>query len=204
MVLGVSEYVSGVFALWTGTMMNEGYHMGEDRGATLVEAAIVLPVFFLLVFGLLEFGFGFKDWLSINHAAREGARVSVAAADDIRADQLALEAFEEGLVASMIESVEYVSIGHADDILPPDGSGPRTNRYVPASTACGWTPCPNIDLNPTFLSDVPWPPPARDAEIPDVDRIKVTVRFKHDYLTGFIGDSVPWTASKVMRIEPQG
>ncbi|NNL69506.1 MAG: pilus assembly protein, partial [Acidimicrobiia bacterium] len=91
--------------------MNEGYHMGEDRGATLVEAAIVLPVFFLLVFGLLEFGFGFKDWLSINHAAREGARVSVAAANDIRADQLALEAFEEGLVAAMIDGVAYVDIG---------------------------------------------------------------------------------------------
>jgi hypothetical protein len=177
-------------------MMNEGYHMGEDRGATLVEAAIVLPVFFLLIFGLLEFGFGFKDWLSINHAAREGARVSVAAADDIRADQLALEAFEEGLVASMIDSVEYVEIGNAD--------GSAANRYVPASTACRWTPCPNIDLNPTFEADVPWPPSARDAEMPDVDRIKVTVRFKHDYLTGFIGDSVTWTASKVMRIEPQG
>ena len=177
-------------------MMNEGYHMGEDRGATLVDAAIVLPVFFLLVFGLLEFGFGFKDWLSINHAAREGARVSVAAANDIRADQLALEAFEEGLVAAMIDGVAYVDIGNAD--------GSIANRYVPASTACGWTPCPNIDLNPTFETDVPWPPGARDVELPNVDRIEVTVEFKHDYLTGFIGDSVTWTTSKVMRIEPQG
>ena len=168
--------------------------MGEDRGATLVEAAIVLPVFFLLVFGLLEFGFGFKDWLSINHAAREGARVSVAAADDIRADQFALEAFEEGLVASMIDGVAYVDIGNAD--------GSIANRYVPASTACGWTPCPNPD-DPDFVG-FDWPPSARDVVMPDVDRIKVTVEFKHDYLTGFIGDSVTWTTSKVMRIEPQG
>jgi hypothetical protein len=40
--------------------------------------------------------------------------------------------------------------------------------------------------------------------MPTVDRVKVTVEFTHDYLTGFIGDSVTWTASKVMRIEPQG
>ena len=177
-------------------MMNKGYHMGEDRGATLVEAAIVLPIFFLLVFGLLEFGFGFKDWLTINHAAREGARVSVAAADDVRADQLALEALEKGLNGDMLSSVEFVEIGNAD--------GSIANQYTPDSTTCGWSPCPNIDINPTFEGDVNWPPSARDVEMPDVDRIIVTIRFEHDYLTGFIGDSVTWNASKVMRIEPQG
>lgn len=186
----------GFFALWKETMRTEGYHMGEDRGATLVEAALVLPIFFLLVFGLLEFGFGFKDWLSINHAAREGARVSVAAADDIRADQLALAAVVDGLNGDMLASVNFVEIGNAD--------GSATNQYLPDSTACGWTPCPNIDINPSFESDVPWPPSARDVEIPDVDRVVVRVDFTHDYLTGFIGDDVTWTATKVMRIEPQG
>ncbi|MDH3539764.1 MAG: pilus assembly protein [Acidimicrobiia bacterium] len=182
-------------------MMNKGYHMGEDRGATLVEAAIVLPIFFLLVFGLLEFGFGFKDWLTINHAAREGARISVAAADDVRADQLALEAVVEGLNGNMLDDVVFVTIGHADDVNPTDA---RTNQYFPASTACGWTPCPDIDDNPSFESDLNWPPSARDVEMPTVDRIKVTIEFTHEYLTGFIGDSVTWNASKVMRIEPQG
>lgn len=177
-------------------MMHKGYHMGEDRGATLVEAALVLPIFFLLVFGLLEFGFGFKDWLSINHAAREGARVSVAAADDVRADQLALEALEDGLVGGMKDSVNFVEIGNE--------AGTLVNRYTPASTACGWTPCPNIDINPSFEADVPWPPTARDVELPAVDRVVVSIEFTHDYLTGFIGDDVTWTASKVMRIEPQG
>ncbi len=178
-------------------MMNKGYHMEGDRGATLVEAAIVLPIFFLLVFGLLEFGFGFKDWLSINHAAREGARVAVAAANDVRADQLALEAVEEGLVGDMIDAVGFVTIGNAD--------GSVANIYTPLpADPCGWTPCPNIDLNSSFETDVPWPPSARDVTLPDVDRVEVTVQFKHDYLTGFIGNSVTWTASKVMRIEPQG
>lgn len=176
--------------------MNEGYHVGEDRGATLVEAALVLPIFFLLVFGLLEFGFGFKDWLSINHAAREGARVLVAAADDVRADQLALAALEKGLVGGMKDHITFVEIGNEDGTL--------ANEYRPDSTPCGWTPCPNIDLNPTFQTDVPWPPSARDVELPNVDRVVVKVEFTHEYLTGFIGDDVTWTASKVMRIEPQG
>lgn len=186
--------VRGFRALGFMTMMNKGYHMGEDRGATLVEAAIVLPIFFLLVFGLLEFGFGFKDWLTINHAAREGARVSVAAADDVRADQLALEALEDGLIGGMKDSVNFVRIGNED--------GSLFNTYTPASTACGWTPCPNPD-DPGFVG-FDWPPSARDVEMPTVDRVVVTVNFTHDYLTGFIGDSVTWDASKIMRIEPQG
>ena len=183
-------------------MIHKGNRMGEDRGATLVEAAIVLPVFFLLVFGVLEFGFGFKNWLSINHAAREGARVAVAAADQVRADQFALEALTEGLVGDgMLDAVAFVTIGHAGDA---DENGPRTNLYTPAGTACGWTPCPDIDINPSFEADVKWPPSARDVELPDVDRLKVTIRFSHEYLTGFVGDNVTWTATKVMRIEPQG
>ncbi len=183
-------------------MMNEGYRMGNDRGATLVEAAIVLPIFFLLVFGLLEFGFGFKDWLSINHAAREGARVSVAAADDVRADQLALEALEKGLAGDMLASVAFVTIAHGEETDP---DGPRSNKYVPdlADPDCGWDPCPNIDINPGFEAMVNWPPSVRDVEMPSVDRVKVSIEFRHDYLTGFIGDSVTWTATKVMRIEPQ-
>lgn len=183
-------------------MEHKGYRVWEDRGATLVEAAIVLPVFFLLVFGVLEFGFGFKDWLSINHAAREGARVAVAAADQVRADQLALDAVQEGLVGDgMMDGVAFVAIGHADDA---DENGPRTNKYTPDGTACGWSPCPDVDVNPSFESDVKWPPSIRDVELPNVDRLKVTIRFDHDYLTGFIGDDVTWHATKVMRIEPQG
>ena len=91
----------------------------------MVEAAIVVPVFFLLVFGLLEFGFGFKDWMSLNHATREAARVSIAAADDIRADQLALEALEEGLVGDMLDAIERVEIADANDAS-------EVNVYTPA------------------------------------------------------------------------
>ena len=61
-----------------------------------------------------------------------------------------------------------------------------------------------IVLHATFETDVPWPPSDRDVEMPVVDRVVVTVEFTHEYLTGFIGDSVTWTASKLMRIEPQG
>ena len=46
-----------------------------ERGGAAVEAAIVLPLLVLLVFGIVEFGRGYNANLTITHAAREGARV---------------------------------------------------------------------------------------------------------------------------------
>ncbi len=47
------------------------------RGAAVVEFAIVAPVFFLLVFGMVEYGRMVMVQQVITNAAREGARVGV-------------------------------------------------------------------------------------------------------------------------------
>ena len=50
-------------------------HRADDRGATLVELALVLPILVLLVFGVVEFGRAYNAQVTLTHAAREGARV---------------------------------------------------------------------------------------------------------------------------------
>lgn len=47
-----------------------------DRGAALVEFALVLPLLILLVFGVIEFGRGYHTKTTLTHAAREGVRVA--------------------------------------------------------------------------------------------------------------------------------
>lgn len=47
---------------------------GNRRGASAVEFALLLPLFLLLVFGIIEFGLLMKDYLTVSHAAREAAR----------------------------------------------------------------------------------------------------------------------------------
>ncbi|MGQ0833075.1 MAG: TadE/TadG family type IV pilus assembly protein, partial [Microthrixaceae bacterium] len=37
----------------------------RDRGAALVEFAIIMPIFFLLVFGIIEFGWAFFQLLDV-------------------------------------------------------------------------------------------------------------------------------------------
>ena len=48
------------------------------RGQAMVEFAIVLPGFLLLILGMLEFGFLFSHNLTLEYATREGARTGAA------------------------------------------------------------------------------------------------------------------------------
>jgi Flp pilus assembly pilin Flp len=48
----------------------------EEKGAAAVEFAIVATLFFMLVFGTIDFGFAFHSWNNAVNAAREGARTA--------------------------------------------------------------------------------------------------------------------------------
>ena len=47
-------------------------------GSEIAEAALVLPIFFMVLLGIYWFGRAFNTYATINHAAREGARLAVA------------------------------------------------------------------------------------------------------------------------------
>ena len=48
----------------------------ESNGAAAVEFALILPLFFLLIFALIDFGRMFFVQVSITSASREGVRLS--------------------------------------------------------------------------------------------------------------------------------
>jgi Flp pilus assembly protein TadG len=49
----------------------------RQRGAAMVEMAIILPLLLLLVFGIIEFSVMFYDKAMLTNASREGARLGV-------------------------------------------------------------------------------------------------------------------------------
>lgn len=51
-----------------------GQTCARDRGATLVEFALILPVFMMLLFGMITVGLALNDKQQMTHATREGAR----------------------------------------------------------------------------------------------------------------------------------
>ena len=64
----------------------------RERGAAMVEMAIVLPLLLLLVFGIIEFGRLYNAQVTLTHAAREGIRDYVIFHDRDQAETVAMDA----------------------------------------------------------------------------------------------------------------
>ena len=75
----------------------EAGHDDRSRGQALVEFAIVLPVFFLLVAGMFDFGLGIYSDLTLVNAAREGARLGVIDPGNTSAIEARVRAMSGGL-----------------------------------------------------------------------------------------------------------
>jgi Flp pilus assembly protein TadG len=108
-----------------------------SRGQSLVEFALVVPLFLVIVMGIADFGLGLKTWISMTNSAREAARyaaVNCAAgtASDSDVQQRALDsATTLGLITSEVtvenctagassESV-VVTIEHDYELITPLG-----------------------------------------------------------------------------------
>jgi Flp pilus assembly protein TadG len=58
-------------------------HLRGRKGQALAEFALILPVLFLLIAGIIEFGRGWNIKQAVTDAAREGARYTVIADDAV-------------------------------------------------------------------------------------------------------------------------
>jgi Flp pilus assembly protein TadG len=54
------------------------HRRAPERGVTIVEAAVILLLFFMVLFGVMEAGMFLKTRQALTNAAREGARLAVA------------------------------------------------------------------------------------------------------------------------------
>lgn len=51
--------------------------LSDEKGTSLVEFALIVPILLLVLFGLLDFGKAFNYWNDETHLAAEGARWAV-------------------------------------------------------------------------------------------------------------------------------
>ena len=57
----------------------------DQAGASAVELALVMPLLVMILFAIFQFGIAFNNWISLTHAAREGARLAaVGQYDELR------------------------------------------------------------------------------------------------------------------------
>ena len=60
----------------------------NEKGQSLIEFAILLPLLLLLLMGILEFGLMLNAYLSINNSAREGARLGIVDGSNLEISEL--------------------------------------------------------------------------------------------------------------------
>jgi Flp pilus assembly protein TadG len=63
-----------------------------EKGQALVEFTMLVPIFLILVFAIVDFGMGFHSWISITNGAREGARLGVVLASEQEIEDRVYEA----------------------------------------------------------------------------------------------------------------
>jgi hypothetical protein len=172
-----------------------------DKGASLVEVGLILPLLIVISIGLSEIGFLVVDYLTVTNAAREGARTGAAAADfnqgGIDADDLILEAIEEASCNLRFGELEGVRIFKADGLGDPIVGS--INEYSPTGALHCDSPLNALGCD----NGCPWLASGRDRIPPSLDVLGVEVIFSHTSVTGiFPFPTVDWREVAVMQIEP--
>jgi Flp pilus assembly protein TadG len=111
----------------------------RGRGQAMVEFALVLPVFLLVLCGILDFGFMLFDRMSLINAVREGAR-----AGSVIADPTQIPAVVQ---ARVISAATQAGLGLSASNVPGATCVETTSPTTPAPS-CTWT-LYNANSNPT-------------------------------------------------------
>lgn len=201
-----------------------GLRRHVDRGVAAMETALVAPLFFLFVFGIVEMGFMFRDYQTasdaVSDASRTGALMGPTAAEDgTSPDFHILRALREATGSMPSDWIKRLVIFNA----PGPSSGDSAQDQAPQSCKDG-TPVPgscNVydDVSEAFLAveagdveyfacpDSPvacsWPASERrnGPTVSQIDHIGVWIRLERPYLTGLFGDAITFEQASVVRIE---
>ncbi len=193
-----------------------------ERGAAMVEMALVMPLLLMLVFGIIEFGIAFNNRLTVGNATQSAARVGSAIGTGPRADIEVLNALEQGLFQlpnNGKDIIKEVWVYKADATGAPASSCPGSvcNVYSYDPTlSCRWTPCPDPDPPTNYTFPAPgtqWDPATRNATVGSLDVLGVRIYFSHTWI---VGSFLPltdvtctnppngcWEDTALMRLEPQ-
>lgn len=173
--------------------------MDNERGATIVETALVLPVFFLLLFAIFEFGLVFSAYHTMVGAVREGARYAVTPNPFDTTNPYSLPTSSQ-VAAKVCDKVNAGVFG-SGQITACNGGAPATLSTGTCPSASGSQPTlssENVYLGQCSVT-VPLPYTCKGTSSCGVENYaQVAV---HRTVQLFWGWKVPLTATAVMRSE---
>ena len=82
----------------------------REDGQSLVEFTLVLPIFLLVLFAIVDFGMAFHAWITVTNSAREGARIG-----SVHAPSAAIEQRVRDTSDTLDQGNLSVTVTNADD-----------------------------------------------------------------------------------------
>jgi hypothetical protein len=187
----------------------------SERGATMIESAIVAPLFFLLIFAIIEGGLLFRTYLTATNASRDAARAASVSDNRSMADFAILRSVAKGSAgvsrADVIRIVVF--LGNRTD---GHKSTPQGGCATGIATAgfCNVYGASDLDLTEaqyravSYTKDDTWAGTARDYNLggfgaqAGTDFLGVQVVLRHNAVTGVLGTTRDISVTTVMRLEP--
>lgn len=181
----------------------------RSRGQAIVEFTLIAPVFFLLIFGTIEFSLLLASIGSYNFASREGARFgSVIGRTDGTVDQQIvwnLAQRVKGTVTAIGSEVDIYKA--ASDGTCLDSSGLATAIDSASCLKQVYAlPVTAATYQAITCTVCTWPVNSRNDSLLNADYMGVRVKYQYTYLTAFFTSGVPTVqlvANSTQRIEPQ-
>jgi hypothetical protein len=170
-----------------------------ERGASAIEAALVTPIVMALLFGIVELGFVFKNYLATAASVKAGVRMASASPRNAMFAQDAADRVQSVATALDLTTVRdlWVYKANASDDFP---SGFSNFSDCTTCVKFRWN---GLKFEP--ISGTTWNADAQNACSGvggPPDRIGVFMRVRNDAMTGFVFQSIWIAESTVMTLEP--
>ena len=191
------------------------------RGQSLVEFALIFPIFILLLIGLIEFSVTLSVMLNVNYASRDSTLLSAEVGDTTGADCLILKRLDTALGggAAHHSGIEQVRIFWADangnevaaNVYTEGGLGTTctladgSTATVPYTAVPGGLNYVNTDRCSVLAGCGLY---SQGRSHPGLDTVGVAISFHHDWLTPLPNlvqvppNGVTFDRTNSMRMEP--
>lgn len=173
----------------------------DTAGQGLVEFSLTLPIFVLLLMGVLEFGFLYNNILTVQFASRQGVSAAAQVGAEDGADCSILKAVE-GALTTPIDKTRITAV----EVFQSDANGNpipgKVNRYI----RTGLLDCSGITTQPYTLTGIEGYPQItrKDSLVEGLDVIGVHIEYVYVGVTP-VGAGRTWdvTDGATLRIEPK-
>lgn len=193
-------------------MTREPGRTRAERGATMLEFALVLPFLLLMAFGTAEMGLAWVANNRVEGSSSTAARIGASSGSLAEADRNILVSLRSSLPASALANLDRVVVfkpTDADGTVPSAcikavGDGSQVGVSLQCNTYSGNTVRTVTDA--TLLTDLPddyWKPGDRkDSLAGPPDRIGIWLRTTHPAQTGTFWSDFTIIKSSIYRIQP--